>query len=64
MNDLRPRPDPAPVRGWSDEALATAWFRALLNGLRSGDQRMVVLAQTELRRLGVEVAPCPQGDPP
>jgi hypothetical protein len=47
----------APSADQHDRALA--WFRALLQAIRSGDDVLRRLAQRELRALGVAVAPVP-----
>jgi len=41
--------------GWPRDEQAVAWLRALLRGVRAGDERLVALAQAELRALGLEV---------
>jgi hypothetical protein len=48
-----PRPSPA------DHGRAVAWFQAWCRARRSGDARLLELAQAELRRLGVEVRAVP-----
>jgi len=46
---------PRTYPGWPADEQAVAWLRALLRGVRAGDQRLVALATVELRALGVEV---------
>lgn len=53
-----------PLPGFGRDEQAVAWLRALLRGVRSGDARMVALAQAELRALGIEVRPLAPGGKP
>lgn len=46
---------PGEYPGWPRDEQAVAWLRAWLRGTRSGDAKLVALAQAELRALGVEV---------
>jgi hypothetical protein len=41
--------------GWSRDEQASAWLKALLRAVRAGDERLVALAQAELRALGLEL---------
>jgi hypothetical protein len=49
----------ANLRGFPADEQACAWLRAFLRGTRSGDVRLVALAEAELRLLGLAVAVIP-----
>jgi len=52
-------PSPRPFQGFSIDEQRVAWFRQVLVAMVKGDARLLAVAQEELRRLGIEVAPVP-----